>query len=367
MQTALRITNGESGTSYYRRSRMYGCQPGNQPQKKKKTGARRSNNDFLMRRILPVAPDYYTENDQDGKINLTTKENFEYLYRSARKYAGLAGVELPFLKTKENPRINIINLYKAVDAIFPEHVNMETRGGRLYFCIYRFHDWPDYKLFWIPLDFTEKLPEKLKRIALEFIRRFALHHGIQDVTETVYYEMAVDYMEDYGSYNEEATAGEIRRNANLAKTYEKGRAYHILKRMGKRKFCIDLEGEIQKYHTKKNRELELLKLIAEGMGFISSDSPGIMQYYYDWAYEESPDYNPLGLNVQIMLTYSINDEMTSEMESYFNSNCQESYAITPVTALYLTPETDRLFTMDDFPERLCKWLDRFIRLVSNNL
>lgn len=127
MQTALRITNGESGTSYYRRSRMYGCQPGDQPQKKKKTDARRSNNDFLMRRILPVAPDYYTENDQDGKINLTTKENFEYLYRSARKYAGLAGVELPFHKTKENPRINIINLYKAVDAIFPEHVNMETR------------------------------------------------------------------------------------------------------------------------------------------------------------------------------------------------------------------------------------------------
>lgn len=366
MQTALRITDRQPGISHYQRSRMHRCQPGDQPQEKKKTATRRSNNDFLMGRILPVAPDYYMETDEEEKINLTTEENFEYLYSSALKYAGLAGVELPFHRTKDCPRINITNLYKAVDNIFPEHINLEVTDGKLNFCIYRFHKWPDYKLFWIPLDFAEKLPRQLKRIALEFIRRFSRHHGIQDVTETYYHEMAVDYLGSYKNYDDNAGAAEIRHKANIARSYDKGKAYSTLTRMGKRRFCMDLEGEMQKYHTKKNKELELLKLITEGMTFISSDSPYIMQYYYDWAYEKEPDYEPAGLDKQIMLTYSLNDDMTSEMESYFSSGCQESYAITPVTTCYLTPETDRLFTMDDFPERFSKWLGRFIKHIANN-
>lgn len=366
MQTALRITNGELGTPYHQRSRMYRCQPGNKQPKKKKTATRRSDNDFLMGRILPIAPDYYTEMDETERINLTTEENVEYLYCSAQRYAGLAGIEFPFRKTKDSPRINISNLYKVLDNILPENINLEVVDGRLHFCLYRFHDWPDRTLFWIPLDFTEKLSGQLKRITLEFIRLFIRHHGIQNITETSYYEMAHDYLEDYGGYNEEGTTKEVKEYAALAQSYEKGKAHRALERMKKRKFCADLAGEIQKCHPEKRNERALLNLITEGRAFITPDSPCIMHYYYDWAYEESPDFQPAGLDLQIMLTYSINDALTDEMESYFNSDCQESYAITPVTALYLTPETDRLFAMDNFPERFSKWLDRFIKHVSNN-
>lgn len=366
MQTAIRITNGEFGQPYYQRSRMHRYQPGDKQQEKKKAATCRGYNDFLTGRILPVAPDYYMEFDEEKKINLTTKENFDYLYRSALKYAGLAGVELPFRKSKHNPRINISNLYKALYTLLPENINLEAMNGKLYFCIYRFHDWPDHELFWIPLEFTEKLPRQLKRITLEFIRQFVRHHGIQNITESSYYEMAHDYLTDYKNYDEEATAGEIRHKANLAKAYEEGKVHRILERIGKRKFCTDLKGKIRQYQTNKRREQQLLKLIKEGMEFISPDCPGIMQYYYDWAYEESPDFQPAGLDVQIMLTWSIYDDMTCEMESYFNSECQESYAITPVTTLYLTPETDRLFTIDNFPERFSKWLGCFIKHVANN-
>ena len=366
MQTAIRITNGRFGTSYYQRSRMHRCQSGNEQQEKKKAAARRGYNDFLTGRILPVAPDYYMKLDDEEKINLTTKENFDFLYRSALKYAGLADVKLPFRKSKADPRINISNLFKAMDELFPANINLEAVNGKLYFCLYRFHDWPDHELFWIPLDFTEKLPGQLKRITLEFIRQLAYHHGIQNVTESYYCEMAIESLKEYKCYDEEATAAEIRHKANLARMYEEGKVHRILERMGKRKFCTDLGKEIQLYHTKKNKELELLKLITEGMGFISPDSPDIMQYYYDWAYEKSPDFQPAGLDVQIMLTWSIYDDMTNEMECFFNSDCQESYAITPVTTLYLTPDTERLFTMDDFPERFSKWLYRFTQHIANN-
>ena len=93
--------------------------------------------------------------------------------------------------------------------------------------------------------------------------------------------MAHDYLEDYRLYDEEATAGEIRRKAALARLYEKGKAHRILKRMDNPKgFLADLEGEIRKYHTKKNYERALLELLTEGTAYISHGSPSIMQYSY---------------------------------------------------------------------------------------
>ena len=203
--------------------------------KKKKTAAGRNSNDFLMGRILPIAPDYYMENAGEEKINLTTRESFDYLYRSALNYTGIIGSGLPFRKKKASPRINIINLYKALENILPEHVNLEVRNGRLHFCLYRFHKWPEPRLFWIPLDFTEKLPGQLRGIALEFIRRLMRHHSIQSIKETFQYEMARTYLEDYGHYDGEATAREIRSRARLAKMYEKGKFHRLLERMGKKK------------------------------------------------------------------------------------------------------------------------------------
>ena len=237
MHTTFRITNGEPGASYHQRSRMYRYQPGNRQKEEKKTAAGRNSNDFLMGRILPIAPDYYMENAGEEKINLTTRESFDYLYRSALNYTGIIGSGLPFRKKKASPRINIINLYKALENILPEHVNLEVRNGRLHFCLYRFHKWPEPRLFWIPLDFTEKLPGQLRGIALEFIRRLMRHHSIQSIKETFQYEMARTYLKDYGHYDGEATAREIRSRARLAKMYEKGKFHRLLERMGKKEFC----------------------------------------------------------------------------------------------------------------------------------
>ena len=108
-----------------------------------------------------------------------------------------------------------------------------------------------------------------------------------------------------------------------------------------------------------------MNLIKEGLANISDDSPSIMQSAYDWSYEESPDFEPVGLDIQIMLTWSPTDAMAEEMETYINSDYHESYAITPVTTLLLTPDTDTPFSMNDFPERFSKWLDSF-NLVANN-
>ena len=110
----------------------------------------------------------------------------------------------------------------------------------------------------------------------------------------------------------------------------------------------------------------MLELLTEGTAYISHGSPSIMQYSYDWAYEEAPDFRPVGLETQIMVTWSVKDAMNDEMESYFNSDYRETYAITPVTSMYLTPETDRLFRMDDYPERLSGWMERFTQCINRH-
>lgn len=125
MHTAFRITNGEPGASYHQRSRMYRYQPGNRQKEEKKTAAGRNSNDFLMGRILPIAPDYYMENAGEEKINLTTRESFDYLYRSALNYTGIIGSGLPFRKKKASPRINIINLVQGTG----KHTSRTRQSG----------------------------------------------------------------------------------------------------------------------------------------------------------------------------------------------------------------------------------------------
>lgn len=366
MQTAFKITNNESGTPYHWGNRMHRHQPGNGTQKKKKIATARSGNDFLMGRILPIAPDYYIETGKDTNISVTTKENFDFLYRSALNYTRLMGVTLPFKEKKSCPRINIIELYKTLDTFLPEHINLETRDGKLFFCIYQFHNWPDYKLYWIPLDFTEKLPRELKRITLEFLRRFIRYHSIQHITESSYYEMAFEYLKYYKHYNEEAPQADIKHYSAVAKSYEKGKIHRMFERMKGKSFCTDLVGKIQICPTRNENEHRLLKLIKEGMELISPGSPHIMQYHYDWAYEKSPDFLPPGLEVQIMLGYSAKDALCKEMENCFNWDCQETYAISPVTTLYLTPETDKILKLDNYPEKFCKWLNSFMEHIINN-
>lgn len=369
MQTTLRIANAGIGTPNYSRSRIHRCPSGNKRSEKKKVTASRKCHGFLTEKIQPLVPDYCIVIDENTKetLNLTTKENYDYLYRSALRYTQLMDINLPFRKKKgDNPRMNIIKLFKALDNILPECINLEIVDGRLHFCLFKYHKWPDLTLFWIPVDFTEKLPCELKKITLEFIRRFVRHHGLQNITDVYYYEMAAEFLENYKNYDEKANPQDINSYKKLVKSYRKGKIHRILERMKGKSFCSNFEKRIKEYHTGKRNEKKLVKLIKEGMAFITSDSPCIMQYYYDWAYEESPDFQPAGLEELLMLTYSTNDSLCKEMVNCFNSSYQESYLITPITNIYLTPEIDRLLCMGDYPEKLADWLKRFIDYVSNN-
>ena len=224
MYTTYGTGFGKFSQTYHIGTRKYGHKLGHQEQKEKKTPTRRKPYGFLNTRIPSIAPDLYVENDMEATINVTTKENLDFLYRSAMKYAQLLDVELPNHPTgRTSTREKICLLYNALDSIVSHHVNLELVGDRLQFCIYHFHEWPDYTLFLIPIDFTERVKGEIKRITLEFIRRFIKYHRMMDITDTPYFEMSevcIDYV-DFEQLDEEEKK-DLYRKEKLFRSMRKG-------------------------------------------------------------------------------------------------------------------------------------------------
>ena len=366
MQTTIRLPYQHVGTACHSRSQTDDRhQPGNGQEGKKKVPAARKRNGFLTGRILPVIPETFMPPFGEASIDLSTGEDFDYLYRSAVRYAGLSGSELPYQKPRrcKHYRPEIARLYRALDSILADQVNLEFRKGKLSFCVYRYLEWPYDTLFWIPVDFTERLPRQLKRIVLEFIRRFVFHHRIPKMTDSQYYEMTEDFALNDPCLDKKEQE-ELKR---LETSYKKGgKAYRALARMYGKPFCSRLKEKLEVYKTDNEDEKELLGLIREGLELTGEGVPCIMDYEYDWAMEESPDFFPVTMRDQIALAYSINDRVAKETVCYINSTLQESYALSPVSTLFLTPETKTVLQGDNYPERFAGWFCRFTYHITHH-
>ena len=97
MQTAIRISQGKPGGTHYPLGRPVRHPKRNSGTKKEDTAATGKRHDFLTDKIPPLSPDFWHKDGYDGSpVNLTTPENFDYLYQSASNYAGLMGIKLPF-------------------------------------------------------------------------------------------------------------------------------------------------------------------------------------------------------------------------------------------------------------------------------
>ena len=89
-----------------------------------------------------------------------------------------------------------------------------------------------------------------------------------------------------------------------------------------------------------------------------------MYYGYDPFYDEEPDYLPMTLGQQIRVVYDSDDIVTEHLIDFFNSTRQETYEIIPASTFAVSPETDKVFTLEDtYPERFFKWADDFIQYI----
>lgn len=88
-----------------------------------------------------------------------------------------------------------------------------------------------------------------------------------------------------------------------------------------------------------------------------------MHYSYDPDSRDDPDFGPIQLDRQIRIVYNNNDDIMESLFETLNCDLQETYEIVPVTTLTLSPQSEQLFKMDDYPERFFNWADKFINLI----
>ncbi len=315
---------------------------------------------FLRSRFRPIAPQFVSAG-RDG-VNCITERNYLYLRDSYYRYAELLCVA-PKHVAGQSPGDGIAVLYHRMDKIVGDdiNVNVEADGDDLHFTLWKQHDWGEYSLYWFPIKFAESLSPRLRRIAITFMHRLSHANGIPTMNGTELAEYTLDWIET----NIADPACEEREELKATcDSYRNGKAYTALRRVENGDgVYADLDAAINEYVPRNDREQRFLELVRKGTEFIRDDSPAIMQYAYDADYEESPEFEPIRLDQSIMIVYDNFDTVSEYMIEILNGLVSDSYEIVPCTTMDVSPTTERLFAMDDYPERFFGWADEFLNFT----
>ena len=274
MQTALRISQGESGRTHYPFGQPVRHPKRNVGTKKEDTAATGRHNAFLTGRITPFAPDFWHKYEHDGSlVNLTTPDNFNYLYQSALNYAGLMGIKLPFRYRKGgSPRLKnhrTAQGYGRERAGVCQSGRERRKAPLLPVPIPRLAGTrivlDSHRLYGTASRIIEEHCQGVRPAIRPASRSLQCHRG-------VLLDFAIEELEDWENRDSDASPKEIRANRRLADSYQSGKRAEALKRMSGKPFCNSLEEAVRNYRAKKGKEQKLLELIREGMALITPES-----------------------------------------------------------------------------------------------
>lgn len=316
-------------------------------------------NAFLKKPVPAIAPQCVT--DTDGNINLVTRENYEYLRDSYFRYAYLLNI-VPRHDPGRSYGEGIANLYDEMRRLVDNvDVNIEAADGKLQFALWNPNEWGEHTLYWFPVEFIERLRPRFRRLVITFLHELMKHQRFSPITEWDEMEWIYEWLgQNIGEMPDECARREMQ---DMMASYKVGKIHRRLQRVERRRYYKNLPRAFKKHVPADAVEQSLLKLMTEGLQFIGKDKPSVMDFAYDPHFEESPDFYPIRLDQQINLVYTIDDMFIEEMIAYLNDTIQESYEIVPTTVLYLTPETECLFTPNDYSTRFFFWADRFITFI----
>ena len=359
MCTIGRTAGGTAGKAHHRTDRaQYPVWNG---QERKDNGAKQCRSSFLNTTFLPKPlPNLFVEDTGGNRYNLITQENYEFLRDSYFRYACLLGKEAVHTPGRTFGE-GIAKLHEEMEILVGEelNVNIEEQNGRLLFRLWKTHRWGVLTLYYFPVKFVEDLGPELRRISITFIHQLMKANGIQTVLD----EDDTDYVLTWISEGiPDETAEERRNHLKLLHSYENGRIQALLRRVEDRCYYKNLPKALDRYEPQNDYERSLVSAMKEGLDFLSPEH-GIMQYSYDPFYEEEPECLPMYLHQQIRVVYDSNDTVTDYLVDYYNSYSRETYDIIPATTLALSPETEKLFCMDDYPERFLQWANKYINII----
>ena len=360
MQATGTIADRKTGTLYRKPNKTRYSQ--RSKQRKTDYGAQWCRNSFLKTTFAPIAPKTVIRNWGDETYNYVTEDNYSYLLQSAMKYASLSGVEI-----KHNPGKSIgegiSNIYDELSEIIGElNLNIEPYEDRLEFVLWKYHPWGDYTFYWLPVKFVESLNPRLKKIAISFIHGFMRSNGMETTNNTFDVEWVMEWAKESIDTCEDAE--DRKKNLLLVDAYESGKVHRLMHRIETKCYYKNLPAALDRYIPNNEFEKQLIEIFKDGLQFIGKDKPSIMSYGYDPLYDEERDYHPVDMDRMIRIVYDLDDFVTEWIMDWANNELRESYDISPATRFIISPQTDKLFSMDQYPDNFFKWFDRICKLIS---
>ena len=183
MCTIGRTTAGTAGNARHRADTK--GNPVRGGQERTDCGSKRGRNSFLSTPLASIAQKRLVVDAYDGDgINVITRENYEFLRDSFFNYALLLKKE-----AKHTPGNSIgegiARLYDEMNTLVGDdlNVNVEREGGRLYFNLWKCHNWGELTLYYFPMKFLESLNPTLRRISITFIHDLMRANGISTVLD----------------------------------------------------------------------------------------------------------------------------------------------------------------------------------------
>ena len=326
-------------------------------------GPERGGGSFLNTVLPPIAQEILMVDNYDGllcdRVNVITLENYMFLRDSYFRYARLLRKEAAHTPGNSIGE-SIARLYDDMDTLVGDglNVNIEQDGGRLYFRLWKYHQWGSFTLYYFPVKFIESLGPALRRIAVTFMHGLMEANGIGILLGDDDAEFILDQLSE-----RDEDPQEWKGRKRILDSYRTGRAGRLLRRVETTSYYKDLPKAIGAYDPRNGFERMLVDAMRKGLPFLTPER-GIMEYAYDAFYSESPDFHPIYLEHQIRVVYDTGDIVSEYLADYYDSYSRETYDITPVTTCDLSPDTGEPFSMDDYPERFFRWAEEFITLTS---
>lgn len=361
MCTIGRTTAGTAGNAHHRADTTECAVRGEQG--RTDCGSKRGRDSFLNTPLAPVAQKSLVVETYDGlrcnDMNVITRENYRFLRDSFFKYAALLQKEAAHIPGNSIGE-GIARLYDEMDALVGDdlNVNIEQEGGRLFFRLWKNHQWGKYTLYYFPVKFVESLNPALSRIAITFIHKLMKANGIGTFLD----DDDTEYMFEMLSEDDGPGSPDGKERMKLLNSYRNGKIKRLLKKVESKSYYKDLSKALESYNPQNGFERPLIDVMKRGLPFLAPER-GIMGYGYDAFYSENPDFHPMYLQQQIRIVYDTEDVVSEYLVDYYNSCSRETYDIIPVTVYDLSPDTEEPFRMDDYPERFFKWADEFINIT----
>lgn len=135
----------------------------------------------------------------------------------------------------------IARLYDEMDTLVGDdlNVNIEQEGGRLFFRLWKYHQWGSLTLYYFPVRFLESLSPVLRRIAITFIHKLMTANGFSTIVDDDDAEFIFELLSEDGGDDPR----EWKSRVKLVRSYQDGKIGRLLRRVAAKSYYKDLPGQ----------------------------------------------------------------------------------------------------------------------------